>query len=328
LSNSFNKQKGVYNWRLRMKRSNGEIVLPPYLVLAIGILAVSTASVFIRYAQQLAPSLAIGGFRLLIAAAILAPFAISRNSSEIKEFDRRKWILVILAGSFLAIHFAAWITSLEYTSVASSVVLVTTAPLWVAIFSPIFLKEKITRLTILGIIVALVGSMIVTAGNYCYFAGTQLSCEGFGGLSDNRTIYGDLLALLGAFFSAGYLLVGRRLRKTTNLLTYTFTVYAVAALCMAALMIFRHVTFIGYSPWAYILFFALAVIPQLLGHTSFNYALRYKSSALVSVALLGEPVGTVILAFFLLKETPSPAEIAGGIIILLGIYLVSRTNGE
>ncbi len=311
-----------------MKQSNDEIVISPYLVLAIGILAVSTASIFIRYAQQMAPSLAIGGFRLFIAAAILAPFALSKNLPEVKQFDRKKWLLTILAGSFLALHFAAWITSLEYTSVASSVVLVTTAPLWVAIFSPIFLKEKITRLTVLGIIVALVGSLIVTMGNFCQINGSQLSCSGLGNLSDSRSLFGDFLALIGAFLSAGYLLVGRRLRKTTSLLSYTFTVYAVAAICMAGLMFFRQIPFTGYPPVAYLLFLALAVIPQLLGHSSFNYALRYKSSALVSVALLGEPVGTVILAFFILKETPSPAEIAGGIIILLGIYLVSRTSEE
>lgn len=311
-----------------MKRSGDEISISPYLVLGIGILAVSTASIFIRYAQQMAPSLAIGAFRLLIAAAILAPFALSRKMPEIKEFDRKKWLLSILAGAFLAFHFAAWITSLEYTSVASSVVLVTTAPLWVAIFSPIVLKEKISFLTVVGIIVALIGSLIVTAGNFCQFSGEGLSCDGLVDLSDSRVIIGDLLALLGAFLSAGYLLVGRKLRKTTRLLTYTFLVYAIAAVCMAGLMIFRQTPFIGYSWVAYLLFFALAVIPQLLGHTSFNYALRYKSSALVSVALLGEPVGTVILAFFLLNEIPSSTEITGGIIILFGIYLVTRTNGE
>jgi drug/metabolite transporter (DMT)-like permease len=311
-----------------MKQSRDEILVSPYLVLGIGILAVSTASIFIRYAQQIAPSLAIGAFRLLIAAAILAPFALSRNLPEVKQFDRKKWLLTILAGSFLALHFAAWITSLEYTSVASSVVLVTTAPLWVAIFSPIILKEKISRLTLIGIVVALIGSIIVTAGNFCQISGNRINCDGFNILNDSRAIIGDLLALLGAFLSAGYLLVGRKLRKTTQLLTYTFLVYAVAAICMAGLMIIRRTPFTGYPAVAYLLFFALAVIPQLLGHSSFNYALRYKSSALVSVALLGEPVGTVILAFFLLNEIPSTTEIAGGIIILTGIYLVTRTNGE
>ncbi len=311
-----------------MKQSRDEILVSPYLVLGIGILAVSTASIFIRYAQQIAPSLAIGAFRLLIAAAILAPFALSKNLPEVKQFDRKKWLLTILAGSFLALHFAAWITSLEYTSVASSVVLVTTAPLWVAIFSPIILKEKISRLTLIGIVVALIGSIIVTAGNFCQISDNQINCDGFNILNDSRALIGDLLALLGAFLSAGYLLVGRKLRKTTRLLTYTFLVYAVAAICMAGLMIIRRTPFTGYPAVAYLLFFALAVIPQLMGHSSFNYALRYKSSALVSVALLGEPVGTVILAFFLLNEIPSSTEIAGGIIILIGIYLVTRTNGE
>jgi drug/metabolite transporter (DMT)-like permease len=295
-----------------MRNTRDEAIVSPYLVLAIGILAVSTASIFIRYAQEEAPSLAIGAYRLLFAALILAPFAIKKNIREIRNVEKRKFSLMMLAGIFLAFHFATWITSLEYTTVASSVVLVTTAPLWVAIFSPIFLKEKITR--------------IVSLGSLCDFSRSTITCESIGNISNGKTLLGDFLALTGAFLSAGYLIIGRKVRKDTSLLTYTFVVYAVAGLCMSVLMLFSKVSFVGYSPTAYLLFFALAVIPQLLGHSSFNYALRYKSSALVSVALLGEPIGSVILAFLLLKEIPAAAEIAGGAFILIGIYLVSRSN--
>ena len=311
-----------------MKPNDKEAIVSPFLVLAIGVLAVSTASIFIRYAQEVAPSLAIGAYRLIIAAFLLAPFAIRNNRVEIKSLDRKKGGLIMLAGAFLAFHFAAWITSLEYTSVASSVVLVTTAPLWVAIFSPIFLKEKITRLTILGIVIAFVGSAIVSLGSFCSVTEGSLQCADLSGLSDSRALLGNFLALLGAFLSAGYLIVGRKLRKTTSLITYTFCVYAVAAFCLALFMIVSQVEFVGYPPQAYLLFIALAVIPQLLGHSSFNYALRYKSSALVSVALLGEPIGSVILAFLILNETPRPAEIAGGVFILAGIYLVSRYSSD
>jgi drug/metabolite transporter (DMT)-like permease len=311
-----------------MKNNRDEVVVSPYLVLAIGILAVSTASIFIRYAQEEAPSLAIGAYRLLFAALILAPFAIKKNLREIWTVEKRKLSLMMLAGVFLAFHFATWITSLEYTTVASSVVLVTTAPLWVAIFSPFFLNEKITRVTILGIIIALFGSIIVSIGSLCDFSQSTITCESIGNISNGKTLLGDFLALTGAFLSAGYLIIGRKVRKHTSLLTYTFIVYAVAGFFMSVLMLFSKVSFIGYSPTAYLLFFALAIIPQLLGHSSFNYALKYKSSALVSVALLGEPIGSVILAFLLLKETPAAAEIAGGAFILIGIYLVSRSNND
>jgi drug/metabolite transporter (DMT)-like permease len=311
-----------------MNEHPDKIIISPFLVLGVGILAVSTASIFIRFAQQEAPSLVIGAFRLLIAALILAPFAVFRNRTELATLRRSTMVWISLGGLFLACHFAAWITSLEYTTVASSVVLVTTAPLWVAIFSPIFLKEKITRITLLGIFVALTGSLIVSLGNLCTVNERKLMCYSVGSLNNTRELWGDLLALAGAFLSAGYLIVGRKVRKTTSLITYSFLVYFIAAACMMVFMLFRKASLVGYSPYIYLIFFALAIIPQLLGHTSFNYALRYKSSALVSVALLGEPIGSVILAFFLLKETPTFAELTGGAIILAGIYLVSRSNGE
>jgi drug/metabolite transporter (DMT)-like permease len=311
-----------------MNEHPDKVFISPFLVLGVGILAVSTASIFIRFAQQEAPSLVIGAFRLLIAALILAPFAVFRNRTELATLRRSTLVWISLGGLFLACHFAAWITSLEYTTVASSVVLVTTAPLWVAIFSPIFLKEKITRITLLGIFVALTGSLIVSLGNLCTVNERKLMCDSLGSLNNTRELWGDLLALAGAFLSAGYLIVGRKVRKTTSLITYSFLVYFIAAACMMVFMLFRKASLVGYSPYIYLIFCALAIIPQLLGHTSFNYALRYKSSALVSVALLGEPIGSVILAFFLLKETPTFAELAGGAIILAGIYLVSRSNGE
>lgn len=309
-----------------MDNKTEEARISPYLILGIGILAVSTASIFIKFAQQEASSLAIGAFRLLIAALILAPFAFRTAITEIRSFPRKKLVLMALGGIFLAFHFASWITSLEYTSVASSVVLVTTAPLWVAIFSPIFLKEKITRMTVLGIFIALAGSIVVTMGSLCSFSAAGVLCKPMASVGSSRALFGDFLALLGAFLSAAYLMVGRKVRKDTSLLTYTFTIYAVSALCMDVFMLVRNVPFTGYSPNIYLIFLALALIPQLLGHSSFNYALRYKSSALVSVALLGEPIGSVILAFFLLKETPAPMEIAGGVFILAGIYLVSRSS--
>ena len=311
-----------------MKNTPDEPILSPYIILGLGILAVSTASIFIRYAQEEAPSLAIGAFRLLIAALILTPFALKNNIHEIKGFEKGKLALMCLAGLFLALHFSTWITSLEYTSVASSVVLVTTAPLWVAIFSPIFLHEKITKITILGIFIALIGSIIVSLGSLCDFSISSITCKSTGSIFNGRAVVGDFLALTGAFLSAGYLIIGRKVRKDTSLLSYTFVVYAVAAICMGILVLLMDVSYTGYSTTAYLLFIGLAIIPQLLGHSSFNYALKYKSSAFVSVALLGEPIGSVILAFLILKEIPVAAEMAGGLFILTGIYLVSRSSED
>jgi len=292
--------------------------------MGFAILAVSTAAIFIRFAQQEASSPVIAAYRLGIAALILSPMALLRKRSELARFSRQEWILSLLSGLFLAFHFATWITSLEYTTVASSVVLVTTTPLWVALLSPIFLGERLSRPVLVGMLVALLGGTIIGLSDTCSLGPGGIACPPLESFIRGQAFLGDFLALSGAWMAAGYLLVGRRLRSSMSLLTYTFVVYGAAALVLFGLAIGFGQPLTGYSVSTYGWLFALAVIPQLIGHSTFNWALRHVPAGSVSVFLLGEPIGSTLLALIILQEIPGPIKLVGAGFILLGIWMASR----
>lgn len=298
----------------------------PFLALILGILAVSTASVLIRFAQAEAASIVIAAYRLGLAALVLLIVVLPRQWTVLRALPRRTLALAALAGLFLAFHFAAWITSLEHTTVASSVVLVTTAPLWVAMLSGLVLHERIAPAVWLGLGVALLGGVVVGVSGECTLAGGQVSCPPLSYFISGKNTWGNFLALLGAWMSGAYLLVGRKVRPQLSLGTYVLLVYGTAAIVLLALAAFSGQPFTGFQPQTYLWLAGLALIPQLLGHSAFNWALRYLPAAFVSVALLGEPIGTVILAFLLLRESPTPLELGGGLLILLGIALASRAT--
>lgn len=300
--------------------------IPPLLVILFGILAVSTASIFIRYAQREAPSLVIAAGRLTMAVILLAPFALIRQRKELAGLRRKDLLSALLSGIFLAIHFAAWISSLEYTSVASSVVLVSTSPLWVALLSPLILKESITKWVLAGLSLALVGSAVVGISDVCVWNGGELTCPPFSDFIRGQAFLGDILALIGAFMGAGYILIGRQLRARISLTSYIFLVYGMAAFVLLSIMLLAGQSLLGYSVNTYLLLLLLAIVPQLLGHSSFNWALGYLSAAYVSITLLGEPVGSTILAYFILQESPGVIKIIGAILILAGILLASKQN--
>lgn len=297
----------------------------PLIILTIGIISVSTASIFIRFAQEDAPSVVIAFFRLLFATLILFPL-VAPKYKELKYLQGKNLLLISLSGFFLAIHFAAWIKSLELTSVASSVVLVTTTPLWVAIFSLVLLREPLRKLTILGMLIALIGGLLVGISDFCSFNGRNLVCPSFHYFIQGDRILGDLLALTGAVMAALYLIIGRKIRANVSLLSYIFPVYGIAAIFLGLVVFFSGEQIQGYPIPTYLWMLLLAIFPQLIGHSSFNWALRYLSAGYVSIVLLGEPIGTTILAVLILQETPSLMKITGGIFILLGILVASSAE--
>ena len=314
-----------------MNEERARLTLPFAIITAI--LAVSTASIFIRFAQREAPSLVIAALRLTFASLILAPVALTRHRVELRALTRGDLLLGLLSGVFLAIHFATWISSLEYTSVASSVVLVSTGPLWVALLSPIFLKEPLSRPVLIGMLLALLGGTIIGLGDSCTLGWSQyalgatrpsITCPPFSEFVQGKAFFGNFLALAGAWAVAGYLMIGRKLRAGMSLVPYIFVVYGIAALILLGIMFAagQHPT--GYSPLTYIWMLLLALVPQLIGHSTYNWALRYLPAALVSITTLGEPVGSAILAYFILSEAPTLLTILGGVLILAGIYLASR----
>jgi drug/metabolite transporter (DMT)-like permease len=311
-----------------MKKPTKKPFLHPMLVISLGILAVSTGSIFVRYSQEYASSIVIAAYRLGLATLMISPVALFKHRSELRKIQGRDRTLIVGSGIFLALHFATWITSLEYTTVVSSVVLVSTAPLWVALLSPITLKEPLTRPVIIGMGMAFVGVVVVGVSDVCTLNDGRLICPSFNTFIRGEAFFGDVLALIGAWMAAGYLLIGRRLRVGISLVPYIFVVYGIAALVLTTFMFASGQSAFGYPPITYLLFILIALIPQIMGHSSFNWALGYLSAAFVSVTLLGEPIGSAILAFFLLQETPTVLKIFGAILILAGIFVASRGEAK
>jgi drug/metabolite transporter (DMT)-like permease len=304
-----------------MNPSRRRLTLP--IALTIAVLAVSTASILIRFAQREASSLAIAALRLVLASLALAPVAVARHRAEIKAIPRRDLALAVLSGLFLAVHFGTWISSLAYTSVASSVVLVSTGPIWVALLSPIFLGERLSRPAVLGLILAILGGLVISGADACTWD-RGISCAGLAQVLHGPAMWGNFLALVGAWAVSGYLIIGRRLRQGIALVPYVFVVYSLAGVALLITVYTSGGTVLGLSPTTYLWIALLALVPQLIGHSTYNWALKALPAALVAVMTLGEPIGSAILAYFLLQETPGPAVLVGGVVILGGIYLAAR----
>jgi drug/metabolite transporter (DMT)-like permease len=299
---------------------------PKLLPLALvgSVLAVSAASILIRFAQGSASSLAIATYRLVIASLVLLPFSVSHLRAEIPGLTRKEIGLGLLSGVLLAFHFATWITSLEYTTVASSVVLVTTTPLWVGLFSPVFLKERPGRAVAVGLAIALIGGTVVGLSDECSLGAGGLACPSLQGILQGRSMWGNFLALSGAWCAAGYLMIGKGLRSKVSLQSYTVGVYGTAGAVLLLLVGLTQQKLVGFPPMTYFWLICLALVPQVIGHSTYNWLLRYLPVTIVSVLLFGEPVGSTVLAYFFLGETPGPLKLAGGALILAGIYLATR----
>ena len=279
--------------------------ISPKLALFISIVAVSTASILIRMSS--APPLIIAFYRMLLSTLLLAPFFMRSNGiTRVRELGRRGVLNLMGVGVVLAIHFATWITSLSLTSVASSVIFVHVDPIFVAIVSHFLFKERITRRTIIGIIVAFAGATIIAIGDM--------------GI-DKMNFIGDMLALVGAVMLGIYILAGRRIRQDLDLVSYVTPVYATSALVLGLMSLATGTSLIGYSSNEYLLFLVIAVVPMIFGHTVYNWTLKYLTAPVVSISLLGEPVGASILAYIFLDETPTLMVMVGGAVTLAGILI-------
>lgn len=281
----------------------------PYLVLALGVFTVSWGAIFIRIAA--APALVTGAVRLTLASLILTPFALWRNGPELLHLGWADLRLMIASGVFLGLHFATWISSLAYTSVASSVVLVSTTPVFTGLAMHFLLKERVSARMFLGILLATSGGAIIGWGD--------LRVSGL-------ALWGDILAVIGAIMVSAYFLIGRDLGRRLSLLTYITPTYWVAAVVLSLASWAARQTVGGYPLQTYWMFLLLAVGPQIIGHSSLNWALRYLSPTFVTAAVLGEPIGSTVLAALVLYERPTILEIVGSGVILAGIYVCSRAE--
>lgn len=278
---------------------------PPRLALLISITAVSTASILIRMSDG--PPLAIAAYRLVFSTIILLPFFLRFDGyRKLQVMTPRRLAGLAGIGVVLAIHFASWITSLSFTTVASSAILVHIDPIFVALVSHYLLKDRVTRRMAVGIAVAFFGSAMIAVAD-----------AGVGGLS----LYGDLLALVGGVMLGIYILGGRVIRRDLDLYSYVTPVYATASLVLVLMALVSGTPLTGYPVDEYVLFFAIALVPMIFGHTMYNWALRYVSAPLVSMSLLGEPVGATILALVFLDEVPGAMALIGGMVTLAGILM-------
>lgn len=276
-----------------------------------GVVCVSFAAIFIRAAG--APALSTAAWRLIIAGAPVLAAAVVFRRAELVALDVRRWALLVAAGVALALHFGTWIASLSLTSVASSVALVTTQPVWVAILSRLFLREAITARLAGGIVLALAGATLI--------GGADISLAG-------DALWGDALALAGAVFAAAYFVIGRGARAHLSLLAYVGVVYAVAAVALAISAAVAGQPLAGFTPRTWLFLALLGVVPQLGGHSLLNWALKFLPAPRVSLAILMEPVVATLLAIPILGERPGPLTVLGAGITLGGIYLASSGGRE
>ena len=288
----------------------------PYVALLIGVLAVSTAAIFIRLAQEEgAPSLVLSAARLSVASVVLTPIVLRRHRAELRAIQVRDMWLAVASGVMLGLHFASWITSLEYTAVVNSVTLVTTNPLWVALMAPLVLNERVGRWAIAGLVLALAGGIVVA-----------LSGEAGAPPTRQEPLLGNGLALFGAWMVSIYFMIGRQLRARLSVITYIWLVYSVAASLLVIVVVLSGQQVLGLPGEAYLWMVLMGLVPQLIGHSSFNYALGFLPAAYVTTVILIEPVGSGLLAMIFLDEWPVPLQLAGATLILAGIALATRES--
>ena len=302
------RKSGVWNVRnLEMKTQSETPAVNPYLVIAFGVFSVSTSAVLVKLAE--APAGVIAFYRLFFSVLLMLPVVLTRNLKDIGGFSLKDLFLSAVSGIFLAFHFILWFESLNYTSVASSTVLVTLQPLFSFAGTYLLYKERITFRTIVSGMVAIFGSILISWGDF------NISRE---------ALFGDVLALIACALITGYLLFGQSVRKRVSLFPYTFVVYSISSVTLWIYVWANGQSFYPYRPQDWIYFLLLAVFPTLLGHTLFNWSLKWVSTNVISMAILFEPVGAALLAFFILGETLKWTQIIGGLIVLSGLFLFSK----
>ena len=281
--------------------------------MSVGIVAISFASILIKFCDDV-PSIMIATYRLTISSIILLTIAKGRGI-RFTSFSKKQLLIGVLGGFFLSLHFSFWISSLKFTSVASSVVLVTTNPIFVGLFSYLLFREKQPPELILGIILSFSGSIILALGD-----------SGLQGLSIQNPSFllGDVLALVGAIMTSGYLMVGSKLREEMDVLSYISVVYTFSACFLLIASVSWGTPFTGYKASSYLYMALLAVVPQLIGHTAINWALKHLKTSMVAITILGEPVGASILAYIIFHETIKSFQGIGIVLIFLAIIISSR----
>ena len=285
--------------------------LHPLIALSVGIAAVSTGAIFVRAAD--APALVTAAYRVGIASLILLPLAWFTARDELSTLKGKDFGWTVISGGFLAAHFATWIASLDHTSVANSVILVNTNPVWVGLLTPLITRDRLRAGTIGCILLSVTGGIIIGWGDFA---------------SGGKALWGDALALMGSIFAAVYLLLGRNLRRRIGLVAYISLCYGSAALFLWLAVGVSGQPVTGFSGVTWGAFLGMALFSQLVGHTSYNWALKWVPTSTVAISLLGEPIGASLLAYLIFDEALTLPKFVGGGLILAAIYLAARAEGK
>lgn len=278
----------------------------PYVSLFFGVFALSTSAIFVKLAD--APSSITAFYRLFFTAIMLLPFLLGskKNRQELYSLSKKQWGLGLLSGLFLAMHYVLWFESLNYTSVASSTVIVTLQPLFSIVGGYLLFQERFSKGGLLGSLIAMIGCFVIGWGDF------QLSTQ---------ALFGDFMALIAAGIITGYFFIGQSLRKNLSVVPYSILGYVSSALFLAIYALTQQVSFTAYPLSTWKAFIGLAFIATILGQMIFNWLLKWLSTSVISMSILGETVGTCILAYFILDELVSLQQVIGIVIILTGVAL-------
>jgi drug/metabolite transporter (DMT)-like permease len=280
--------------------------LNPYFALWFGVVSLSTSAILVKFST--APSGVIAFYRLLFSVIFMLPLFLHQYIPELKRISFKDWIHTIIAGVFLAFHFILWFESLNYTSVASSTVLVTLQPIFAFVGSYFIFHERFSNKAIFSCVITILGSVLISWGDF-YVSGTAL--------------YGDILALIACSLVTFYFMFGQSVRKRVSLITYTFVVYSISSIVLFLYVVIRGEPLLPYNSFNWTMFILLAIFPTLLGHSIINWSLKWLKASTVSMAIVFEPVGSAIMAYFFFQENVIWTQVLGGLIVLGGIMLFS-----
>nr|WP_295972617.1 DMT family transporter [uncultured Bacillus sp.] len=276
----------------------------PYFALIIGVISISTSAVLVKAAS--APSGVVAFYRLFFTVLFMLPVFLYKYVGELRHITKKDWFYSIISGVFLAMHFILWFESLNYTSIASSTVLVTIQPLFSFIGSYFFFKERFSGKAIISCALAILGSVMISWSDF------RLS---------GIALYGDVLALTACVLITAYMMFGQAVRQRLSLITYTFVVYAISTAVLFVYVVAVGEPLYPYSASTWIYYILLAIFPTLLGHSIFNWSLKWISAATVSMAILFEPFGAAVLAYYFFEEKIIWTQALGGFIVIGGIML-------
>lgn len=277
----------------------------PYSIMIIGILAVSTAAIFVKLATDVPPAI-IANYRLLFATITLLPFLLFFKRKELAQLTTKDWFYISLAGISLCVYFILWFESLQYTSVASSAIFIALQPILAFLATSLLFRERFSQGASISMVISIAGCLIIAWGDF---------------KQSSTMFYGDMLALLATFFITIYFLLGQRVRQQVSLLTYTTTAYLFGTIGAILFNVIQGNTFFSYTTKEWGLFVSIAIIPTVIGLNLLHLALKRMRTSLFSTGIIFEPVAASLLAFIILHEKISWSQWLGGMILIFGLLL-------